>query len=54
MDGPTSIPLPMANCDQNNYTSSEGTEYMEDSIDATQPRVACWINEEGRNEMDLT
>jgi hypothetical protein len=26
---------------------------MEDSIYTTQPRIACWIDEEGRNEVDL-
>ncbi len=26
---------------------------MEDSVDTTQHRITCWINEEGRNEVDL-
>lgn len=35
------------------YMSNEGTQYMEDSIDQTQHRVACWINEESRDKVDL-
>jgi hypothetical protein len=54
MDRPASIPLPIASCYQDDYTSIfEGTHYIEDSIEKSQPRITCWIDEEGGDEVDL-
>jgi hypothetical protein len=53
MDGPASVPLPIATCGQSGFALSEGTHYVKDPINTTQHGIVCWIDEEGRYEMDL-
>jgi hypothetical protein len=38
---------------RNGYISDYGADHMKQSIDTGQQRIACWINKEGRDEMNL-